>query len=230
MPNNYWNEIYIYGDKKVINKIKEKLVNKNEEGNEYVDFNLLLPMPEILHRVIVPVTNPIQVYDLDENGEFDPLKSKRRPATKEEMKEIETCPFNNWYDWASNIWGTKWNAYDSVVEYEEYNKETGYFTIGFSTAWCPPQGWLSEVEELCEELEAEYCYRGWDESELPLLRKNDNPMCEKSLEQSLQDNRKIHESYNELLKALENVIEGYPNREIDIYYLKNVIAKAKGKQ
>jgi hypothetical protein len=37
----------------------------------------------------------------------------------------------NWYDWNTNNWDTKWNAYDS----EDLPDE---FAIAFTTAWSPP--------------------------------------------------------------------------------------------
>lgn len=167
MPNHYWNEITIYGDKEAIEQIKAKTVKKDDEGNEHIDFNILIPMPEILHRVISPVRDGIMVYELDENGKFDQFKSKYRPANKEELKEIEALPFNNWYDWARHKWGTKWNAYESVVEHDE---KFGEICLGFSTAWCSPEHWLEKLEKLCSELDCEFYHKGWDEGEWPRLK------------------------------------------------------------
>ena len=169
MPNNYWNEINIYGDKETMPELKNKIVREEGKGKDYkehVDFEILLPMPKILHRVISPVRDPIQVYELDENGEFDQFKSKTRNANTEELKEINLYPYKDWYEWARHVWGTKWNAYDSVVEYDE---KYGDLMIGFMTAWCPPKGWMNKVEELCKSMNFEYYHSGWDEDEQPRL-------------------------------------------------------------
>jgi hypothetical protein len=48
----------------------------------------------------------------------------------EELKNTESPSDKpNWYDWAVENWGTKWNSYDGNVT------EKG---IGFCTAWAPP--------------------------------------------------------------------------------------------
>lgn len=39
----------------------------------------------------------------------------------------------NWYNWNLEHWGTKWNAYDAIVNYKE-----GIASIEFSTAWSIP--------------------------------------------------------------------------------------------
>ena len=40
-----------------------------------------------------------------------------------------------WHQWNSNNWGTKWNAYDTIVELDE---ETGFGIIKMETAWSHP--------------------------------------------------------------------------------------------
>lgn len=43
------------------------------------------------------------------------------------FNEMEKYPLN-WYSWSCEHWGTKWNAYDGLVDYDEK-------TVTFSTAW-----------------------------------------------------------------------------------------------
>tara|TARA_R110002020_G_scaffold3785_1_gene16819 strand:+ start:177 stop:584 length:408 start_codon:yes stop_codon:yes gene_type:complete len=40
----------------------------------------------------------------------------------------------NWYDWANENWGTKWD-----VEAMVSNEDIDSIEIEFETAWCPPQ-------------------------------------------------------------------------------------------
>jgi hypothetical protein len=42
---------------------------------------------------------------------------------------------DNWYDWCTANWGTKWNAVD--VECEVFNENC--LTYSFDTAWCLPE-------------------------------------------------------------------------------------------
>jgi len=57
---------------------------------------------------------------------------------------------NNWYDWRTSNWGTKWDCdiYDgSIQEQEElFGKDDGdkRVTFGFDTAWSPPLGACEE--------------------------------------------------------------------------------------
>lgn len=47
---------------------------------------------------------------------------------------------SNWYDFAVKNWGTKWNAYDIVVNAEEPS-------ITFDTAWSPPTPIIEKLSE-----------------------------------------------------------------------------------
>jgi hypothetical protein len=63
----------------------------------------------------------------------------------------ETCPNPNWYDWAVENWGTKWNAYSPNQEYssEKYpdNKgDCGELCYNFLTAWGPPTPIVRELQ------------------------------------------------------------------------------------
>lgn len=53
----------------------------------------------------------------------------------------------NWYDWCSNIWGTKWNASDT------HDDGT---SIAFSTAWGLPYGWVQKLAALNIPFEIEW--------------------------------------------------------------------------
>lgn len=50
----------------------------------------------------------------------------------EELKGTESPKDKpNWYDWAVENWGTKWNSFDG-------NISDDYSGVGFVTAWSPP--------------------------------------------------------------------------------------------
>ena len=49
-------------------------------------------------------------------------------------KNVEVSGFKNWYEWACNEWGTKWNAGDTTVTRETPERVVLYF----NTAWCEP--------------------------------------------------------------------------------------------
>lgn len=75
-----------------------------------------------------------------------------RPADQEE----------NWYDWNTSNWGTKWDA--SV--YDHHKEEDGRLYISFDTAWGPPIGLYEFLYENGYDVEAFYneegmAFAGW---------------------------------------------------------------------
>jgi hypothetical protein len=58
---------------------------------------------------------------------------------------IDKYGADNWYDWASNKWGTKWGCYD--VSFDPiYKTDSGEYEmqINYSTAWAPGDDFLME--------------------------------------------------------------------------------------
>ena len=55
--------------------------------------------------------------------------SKRRTLCKKYGSD-------NWYDWANEHWGTKWDVEDSDITDDH---EDGIVTYSFETAWGPPE-------------------------------------------------------------------------------------------
>jgi hypothetical protein len=52
-------------------------------------------------------------------------------------------------DWQYNNWGTKWGACDtSYLDFKE-----GHVTIGFDTAWGPPDTWIHTMSDMFPDLE-----------------------------------------------------------------------------
>lgn len=105
----------------------------NADGE--VDFNVLLPLPPILMRVVSPVRH-------GDNGRImlnataDPLSWKMVEATPEEQAEIDAQTHDNWYDWSRAHWGTKWNACHTTPG-----------DLTFDTAWDAPRPWLEALAE-----------------------------------------------------------------------------------
>jgi hypothetical protein len=126
---------------------------KEPETPRPFDFNKLVPMPDGL--------------DVEANfGEIELAKhelGKGRGAPRQKRgdksindarvdrlkKNIEETGYAYWYDWAPQMWGTKWNAYDQL--------EVEPNVISFHTAWSCPIPVLTalaakfpEVEFVCQ--------------------------------------------------------------------------------
>ena len=98
-------------------------VDKLIEGAKKGEFiNTLYPMPKELE---------------DTQSTSDQEVMKKQPV-------VDGC--NNWYDWRTSHWSTKWDCdiYDgSIQEQEElFGKDDGdkRVVFGFDTAWSPPIG------------------------------------------------------------------------------------------
>ena len=53
---------------------------------------------------------------------------------------------SDWYDWRCTNWGTKWNAYDVEIDWDEEYKEC--IEINFQTAWSPPEPIYFKLDEI----------------------------------------------------------------------------------
>lgn len=118
-----------------------KRVAVNSDG--YIDFNILLPMPETMH-----IDSP-QYGELPEGFVFPDAKRfnlggfLQRCVDRGVPVSLALADYNrqlfgfaDWYDWSVNYWGTKWNAHGEPID-----KVPGELPV-FRTAWCIPEGWL----------------------------------------------------------------------------------------
>ena len=52
--------------------------------------------------------------------------------------------FDNWYDWCTNNWGTKW---DTTADEYDYTIDGDRFEVQFQTAWSVPEKLLNQVQK-----------------------------------------------------------------------------------
>ena len=139
MPNWCDNSVTITGPNSVIDKI-EKIVKEENSDNGLLNF--MFPMPA-------------------------ELKDTTADGKKNEYME-KKYGHSDWYTWACDSWGTKWEIcefYGMDRQYlTEQNEGESTITFGFQSAWSPPIGayenFLSENEE-CS-LKAYYYEGGCD--------------------------------------------------------------------
>jgi hypothetical protein len=55
------------------------------------------------------------------------------------MRAIKETGFATWYEWSTENWGTKWNAYEAIRKSED--------VIHFDTAWSAPFQWFRKLIE-----------------------------------------------------------------------------------
>ena len=122
MPNWCNNHITITGPNKIIDKI-EKIVK--EEGDEaFADSSEPKGLLQFMHPM------PAELRDTTADGSKDKAM-------------IEKTGYSDWYSWAVDNWGTKWEVCEFYgVDRNHLNDSLDESTISFSfdSAWSPPIG------------------------------------------------------------------------------------------
>jgi len=120
MPNWCDNQVTITGPNSVIDKIEK--ITKEEDGvTDSSD-------PQGLLQFMHPM--PAELRDTTADGSKDKAM-------------IEKTGYSDWYSWAVDNWGTKWEVCEFYgVDRQHLNDSLDESTIsfGFSSAWGPPLG------------------------------------------------------------------------------------------
>ena len=130
MPNWCYNRIDVYGDEDTTDQVKE--IHDIFE-NETQPFNKIFPIPDFK-------TIP------REDGQLPVLEQK---LNKDGSVFYETYNFpdgkndDRWYHWCIDNWGTKWDACDKSIDYED----SEILALTFNTAWSPPEGIVERLRE-----------------------------------------------------------------------------------
>jgi len=129
MPNHITNYVTFGGSDAKIAELLSKVKTKDSD----FDFKTFAPMPDGLMGSRSP-SNIVsqQEYDkwvMNEKKDEDIFGSNRciTQQMSDDMKKKYGA--DNWYDWAINNWGTKWNAYDIHIVDDQ---------VTFHTAWSTP--------------------------------------------------------------------------------------------
>ena len=135
MPNWCDNQVSITGPNSVINKI-EKIVNEEKDTEGLLQF--MYPMPAELKDTTA---------DGSENKEM-----------------IKKYGHSDWYSWATDNWGTKWDINEFYgVDRQEISDDESTISFAFQSAWAPPTGAYQEfVDKHPVSLEAKYHEPGCD--------------------------------------------------------------------
>ena len=107
MPNWCDNQITITGPDSVIDKI-ENIVNEEKGQPGLLEF--MSPMPK-------------ELRDTTADG-------------SEDKEMIAKHGYSDWYSWATDKWGTKWD----INEFYGVDRQGDTISFAFSSAWSPPIG------------------------------------------------------------------------------------------
>ena len=134
MPNHVTHRLQISGPAEKIKAFKEAFLSI-EEDSVMLDFERIIPMPEIISKTVSGYTIiDGQTVSSWIEEEIDGKRVKRLP-TEEEQKLLAEAGAANWYDWSCQNWGTKWNSYSGTWQYEDGADQA---KLTFDTAWSTP--------------------------------------------------------------------------------------------
>ena len=122
---------------------EEFLDTCNKNRSEF-SFRSIMPMPKEIEHT----SSPARIFETQEEvDEHVKEWSTNHPdgmskqyamgaMTREYASYLErTYGADNWYDWAYENWGTKWDVSDVWLE-----DDGDSLQYSFDTAWCPPEG------------------------------------------------------------------------------------------
>ena len=138
MPNWCENRVTISGDEEVIKEFRKVMEGTDHHGeNSIFSFHKLIPMPDELIATTSPPTIKATQAEVDDyNSTNVAVQNMTQAITQATVDTLqEKYGADNWYDWANNEWGTKWQPANI-----ELDAETDYLVYHFDTAWGPPEG------------------------------------------------------------------------------------------
>lgn len=156
MPNHDTNYVAVIGPVEKLERVRSEFITPNDDGTVSPDFNVLIPMP---HELSVTSSPPTVVATQDEADKQNAEHKERWPAglfgnieyyaiaEDEAKRRLLEYGALDWYAFASNRWGTKWNAYS--YEHEKTciveRGENSVLYMTFDTAWAQPTPVLEEL-------------------------------------------------------------------------------------
>ncbi len=131
-------------------------------------FQQIVPMPDEL----VNTTSPVTIYETQEEldkhleeieekykGKENNLHHFRSLANQAQTREYsdnlkKMYGADNWYDWANDNWGTKWDTGDVFAEDDGW-----LLRYDFTTAWGPPEPICHALRDMFPDLKISWFYR-----------------------------------------------------------------------
>jgi len=144
MPNWCLNELTISGDRETIDNLLEFVNGEEQDEDQKIDFNKIIPYPENLKEM----DEDFPAYD-------DPDRESKLEVYKAKWGTDQDAYNFGGYDWCCENWGTKWNAcYVSILDDGRGNS----VCFGFDTAWSPPIPVVEKLASMYPTLEFELKY------------------------------------------------------------------------
>ena len=156
MPNWCENRVTISGDAEDIVKFREVVEGPDHHGDDSIfSFNRLIPMPiELIDTTSPPTIKATQAEVDDHNSTDIAVQNRTQAVTQDTVNALrEKYGACDWYSWATNFWGTKWQPTEI-----ELDDDTDYLVYHFDTAWGPPEGIWTAIQEQFPKLHITWFY------------------------------------------------------------------------
>lgn len=135
MPN--WVSNNLTASKHVV----ESLLVTTAEGNDYVEFNNIVPRPDIVRNI---TGNGKGYKRFNKDGSVNANSTALTPEEIEFYKNL-FGPHIDWYEWALHNWGTKWTKLPVLYK---TNESDNIMRIRFETAWSLPHEFYLKLSEV----------------------------------------------------------------------------------
>jgi hypothetical protein len=159
MPNHVTTIMRVKSRTKEVFDFIKSPDTKPEDERLEIDFDTLIPMPPELH--ITSDGFVMQIRNQFMNPSLRDVLKDLKKANEETVDNFCRAIKNNWkygapdwYEWAIENWGTKWNAYSIEVRSED--------TIKFETAWSHPTKVIHALSKKFPDVEFELQYADED--------------------------------------------------------------------
>ena len=166
MPNWTSNRLRAEGSPQQVSEFLEKI--KGENG--ILDFNSIIPMPELLKHTASGATTIDgqklrEWYVVEAADRKNKIPAIERLFTADEEAELARIGHRSWYSWCNVNWGTKWNACEAKIEMGE--SRIGFVYITYRTAWNAPKPIFKKLVEMFPLLNFAFEWRNEDDPEYP---------------------------------------------------------------
>lgn len=169
MPNYVINKVTINGSVETISKIKEQILNYDDGQGNTRDFSFqtIIPRPKSLDiessTMVDKAIEYIRANDdekaLIESAYFldKDYREKYISLANKAIENIKKYGYKDWYDWSRNNWGTKWDAFETSVDFDDTT-----ICLTFQTAWSTPEPVFFELAEQYPDIAIEVEYASED--------------------------------------------------------------------
>jgi len=148
MPNWCANSLKLVAttaeSEKKLAEIVQELARAKSAGESPSLFAMIKPIPEALM-----ITSGWLGKDTPEQTALELAQAAN----------LKTYGYADWYSFCTNEWGTKWDAKTADID-EPFEVNSNEVTIYFDTAWSPPMGIYSALENMGFDVQATYVESG----------------------------------------------------------------------